>query len=160
MNPSEIKTAKDFLRIAKEFEANATIDRETVVVISDYINQLEAEVEKYHKELLKSKVFKFVRNPNRIYSVADFRNDEILKFFDYPEKPNALAQGYYNFKNKDDIRLLHISEVKELSYAEVKSEIIKEFTEKLKERIGFNCDLIDVYEHIDNIVKEMVGDTE
>ena len=42
-------------------------------------------------------------------------------------------------------------------YSEIRAEAIKEFAERLEEKI-FNCDLVYVYEHIDNLVKEMVGD--
>lgn len=38
------------------------------------------------------------------------------------------------------------------------AKAIKEFMERLTEKIGFNCTLVDVYEHIDNIGKEMLKD--
>lgn len=37
-----------------------------------------------------------------------------------------------------------------------RTEAIKEFAERLTERI-FNCSWADVYEHIDNLVREMTG---
>lgn len=55
-----------------------------------------------------------------------------------------------------------------IRYAEAKSEAIKEFTERLEEKIsdchiisdgeycGFDCD--DIHECINNILKEMVGE--
>lgn len=39
----------------------------------------------------------------------------------------------------------------------IRAEAIKEFAERLTERI-FNCSLVDVYEHIDNLVNEMTED--
>ena len=39
-----------------------------------------------------------------------------------------------------------------------KAEAVKEFVEKLTDKIGFNSSMIDVYEEIDNLVKEMVGE--
>ena len=137
---------------------------------------LGKEIEKYHKELLKSKVFKFVRNQNRIYNIMDFQDGEILMFYDYPEKPSALSKGYLLFKGKDDIKLANVSEVKELSYAEIKAEAYKEFAERLKEapikcalplsglsakdeiEDYFNDIMLQVRDVIDNLLKELVGE--
>ena len=52
-----------------------------------------------------------------------------------------------------------------MHYNEAKSEAIKEFTERLKSSIYINTNLLDyqcedVESVIDDIVKEMVGDTE
>lgn len=117
-----------------------------------------AEIERLQKELLKSKIFKFVRNPNRIYSVMDFQDGEILRFYDYADKPSSRSKGYYRFQGKDDIRLANINEVKELSYSEIKAEVIKEFVERLKEKGHgkFNCctKWVD-FDEIDNTVREM-----
>ena len=46
MNPNEIEKAKKFLKTAKDLEANATIDRQTVVAILEYIKELETEIDK------------------------------------------------------------------------------------------------------------------
>lgn len=40
-------------------------------------------------------------------------------------------------------------------WAGVRERAIEQFAERLKDKIGVNCDLVDVYEHIDNLVKEM-----
>ena len=125
---------------------------------------LGKEIEKYNKELLKSKVFKFVRNQNRIYNIMDFQDGEILMFYDYPEKPSALSKGYLLFKGKDDIKLANVSEVKELSYAEIKAEAYKEFAERLKDMHKHNTtsvvSLVTVFDNINNLLKEKVGDKE
>ena len=127
---------------------------------------LGKEITKYHKELLKSKVFKYVRNPNRIYTIMDFKDGEILRFYDYPEQPNALASEHYKFQGKNDIRLIHISEVKDLSYEEIKAEAYKECIEKAKSELKniskFDFHGTDYYlvgeAFFDNILKELVGD--
>lgn len=36
---------------------------------------------------------KFVRKPNRIYTIMDFEDGEEIEFAYYPEKPNAIARG-------------------------------------------------------------------
>lgn len=38
-----------------------------------------------------------------------------------------------------------------------KTDVIIEFKDNLKERIGFNCDIVDVYVHIENLADEMLG---
>lgn len=122
---------------------------------------LGEEITKHHKELLKSKVFKFVRDANRIYNIMDFQDGEILMFYDYPEKPSALSKGYLLFKGKENIRLVNVSEVKELSYAEIKAQAYKEFAERLKEDWSDNdyyWEEADVYKWIDNLLKELVGE--
>ena len=63
-----------------------------------------------------------------------------------------------------------LSDTIRIRYAEAKSEAIKEFAERLKEKIS-NCHIIsdgeycgfdcgDIYECIDNVLKEMVGEEE
>ena len=61
-----------------------------------------------------------------------------------------------------------LSDTIRIRYAEAKSEAIKEFAERLKEKIsdchiisdgeycGFDCG--DIYECIDNVLKEMIGE--
>ncbi len=146
----EIKRLKNDLAISK---------KETKRYQGSYITA-KKESTKNHKELLKSKVFKYVRNPNRIYTIMDFQDGEILRFYDYPERPNALASGYYKFQGKNDIRLLHISEVKELSYEEIKTEAYKEFAEKLKKDFNDKSSVYDkfVSHKVDNLLKELVGE--
>ena len=134
---------------------------------------LGKEIEKYHKELLKSKVFKFVRNPNRIYNIMDFQDDEILFFYDYPEKPSALSKGYLLFKGKEEVRLINVSEVKELSYTEVKAEAYKEYHTKAKACLKANRDIEqqigntyaartikEIENRFDNLLNELVGDAD
>ena len=158
----EISLLKNAIDLINRQQAENEWLKELCESIQEDKSFLGKEITKYHKELLKSKVFKFVRNPNRIYNIMDFQDGEILVFYDYPENPSALSKGYLLFKGKDDIRLLHISEVKELSYAEIKAEAIKEFAKRLKDDMVPNID--DSYiesfveEYIDNLVKEMVGE--
>ena len=37
-------------------------------------------------------------------------------------------------------------------------DAIKEFAERLIDKVGFNSSIVDVYEYIDDLVKEMVGE--
>lgn len=43
----------------------------------------------------------------------------------------------------------------EIAYKNGYNQALKDFTERVKEEIGFNCTLVDVYETIDQIAKEM-----
>ena len=43
----------------------------------------------------------------------------------------------------------------EIAYKNGYNQALKEFVERMKEKIGFNCTLVDVYEIIDQIAKEM-----
>ena len=169
-DPLYIAVLRDSKRIVRKAEEEITRQQAEIERLKELCDNIRTdksflsnEITKYHKELLKSKVFKYVRNPNRIYTITDFQDGEILLFYDYPEKPNALASGHYKFQGKDDIRLLHISEVKELSYEEIKSEAVKEFAERLKEKSEivhlFSVRTGDHYmvdiDDIDSLVKEM-----
>ena len=40
----------------------------------------------------------------------------------------------------------------------IKAETVREFANRLKNKIGFTDTLLEVYEYIDDIVKEMGGD--
>lgn len=55
---------------------------------------------------------KFVRNPNRIYTILDFDDGEEIEFSRYPESPSSKAKGYAFYVNKDgDEKLLEPDEV-------------------------------------------------
>lgn len=65
-------------------------------------------------EILKTKIYKYKRNPNRIYTIMDFEDGEKIKFFSYPDKPSSKAEGYGWFSNSEGYtRLLHFNEVEE-----------------------------------------------
>lgn len=72
-------------------------------------------VDRLKTEKLKAKTFKYIRNPNRIYSFMDFEDGEQIKFFSFPEKTSSKAEGYGWFSNSEGhIRLLHFKEVEEI----------------------------------------------
>ena len=150
----KVNRDKDALDLINRLQAENERLNEIAESIQKDKSFLGKEITKYHKELLKSKVFKFVRDTNRIYNFMDFKDGEMLVFYDYPEKTSALSKGYLFFKGKHDIRLVNIKEVKELSLAEIKAEAYKECIEKLKEKtkglIGQNF--------LDDFLKEMVGE--
>ena len=157
------ETKCEELEIAKaeneRFKNSLAISQKETKRFQESYKIAKKESTKNHKELLKSKVFKYMRNPNRIYTIMDFQDGEILRFYDYPEQPNALASGHYKFQGKNDIRLIHISEVKELSYEEIKVEAYKEFAEELLEtKFKHGNDYIIYAENIYTILKEKVGD--
>ena len=58
------------------------------------------------------------------------------------------------------VNLALIAENAELTtaYKTAKAEAYKEFAERLTDKIGFNSSMIDVYEELDNLLKELVGD--
>lgn len=47
---------------------------------------------------------KFVRNPNRIYTIMDFEDGEEIEFAYYPDKPSTVAKGYEHWRSKADGR--------------------------------------------------------
>ena len=136
MNPNEIKK---FLKIAKDLEANVTIDKETVVVILDYINQLETE-----NMELKSDVITLKHSNEYLKN----KYDEIMSLS--KRIMQKLIKAHKRLKT-------------------TKSEAIKEFAEKIKSKIytahfgsikkGFTVTTINPSD-IDNLVKEMVGEQE
>lgn len=57
---------------------------------------------------------KFVRKPNRIYTIMDFKDGEEIEFSRYPESPSAKARGLAFYKNKrGEERLLMSDEITE-----------------------------------------------
>lgn len=57
---------------------------------------------------------KFVRKPNRIYTIMDFQDGEEIEFSRYPEQPSSKAQGLAFYKNKQgEERLLSADEIVE-----------------------------------------------
>ena len=46
---------------------------------------------------------KFVRNPNRIYTILDFDDGEEIEFSRYPESPSSKAKGYAFYVNEDGV---------------------------------------------------------
>ena len=128
MNPSEIKTAKEFLKIAKDLEANVTIDKETVVAISNYIDQLEKSKE-YYKQSRD-------RYTDKVMFIAK-QCDELQAD---NERLKADLEEAYRENEKYDNMILKASETCEnchSKYAEkieiAKSEAVKEFAERVKE---------------------------
>ena len=68
----------------------------------------------------------------------------------------GLANGYREQKMSDKDRMIALIN-------EIKADAIKEFADRLKEQSTLNCGCVpwyDIQETIDNLVKEMVGDTE
>ena len=55
---------------------------------------------------------KFVRKPNRIYTILDFDDGEEIEFSRYHESPSSKAKGYAFYVNKDGVeKLLEPDEV-------------------------------------------------
>ena len=50
--------------------------------------------------------YKYKHNPNRIYFITDFEDNEIVEFAYDCEKPSAKSQGYAYYRNKDGITKL------------------------------------------------------
>lgn len=49
---------------------------------------------------------KFVKDPNRIYTIMDFEDGEEIEFAYYPDKPIAVAKGYEIWRSKVDGRTM------------------------------------------------------
>lgn len=47
---------------------------------------------------------KFVKDPNRIYTIMDFEEGEEIEFAYYPDKPIAVVKGYEIWRSKVDGR--------------------------------------------------------
>lgn len=104
-------------RLTKELETVRGAFLEICDLRSDISKELQKtrkELNQCKKDLLKSKKYKFVRNPNRIYSIMDFEDGEILEFEDFPDNSVAIANGYAMFKGKEDTRLVNFDEVEEM----------------------------------------------
>ena len=50
--------------------------------------------------------YKYKHNPNRIYFITDFEDNEIVEFAYDCEKPSAKSQGFAYYQNKDGITKL------------------------------------------------------
>jgi hypothetical protein len=149
-------------RLTKEIETVRGAFLEICDLRSDISKELKKtrrELNQCKKDLLKSKKYKFVRNPNRIYSIMDFEDGEILEFEDFPGNSVAIANGYGMFKGKEDTRLVNFDEVEEIS------QELDEFVEKLKTKKCHYCETEHTFdfdgvtvEDIDETYKEMVGE--
>ena len=65
---------------------------------------------------VNGKTFKYKRSPNRIYSIMDPKDGEVVQFWGNPGSPSAMANGYGMFRTGDgDIRLLNFKELEEVS---------------------------------------------
>ena len=49
---------------------------------------------------------KFIRKPNRIYTIMDFEDGEEIEFAYYPDKPIAVAKGYEIWRSNVDGRTM------------------------------------------------------
>lgn len=92
------------------------------------------QAKSFEKKLLKATKYKYIRHPNRIYTIMDFEDGEELEFYDFPEKPSAVSAGYYLCKGKEGIHLVHRDDLKEVTYEEVLAERDAEI-ERLKKKI-------------------------
>ena len=101
----------------------------------DLINRQQAEIE-YLKKVIET------MTNEQILSATEAKK-EIDRLIDEIDELNIEIAKLYFKKDK------------------AKAEAIKEFVERLKKRMGY-CDLpiVIVRHHIDNLVKEMVGDAE
>jgi hypothetical protein len=57
-------------------------------------------------ESLNQDKMKFVKDPNRIYTIMDFEDGEEIEFAYYPDKPSAVAKGYGHWRSKVDGRTM------------------------------------------------------
>ena len=157
MNHNEIIKAKEFLKIAKDFKANATIDRKTVVAISDYINQLEAVNEYLQVKCFSDKdqmTATAIRCEMQERVRADMRIREL----------EAEVQRLKGIINKDVLLVRPRSGKTEivkqmilLRAKEIKAEAIKEFAKFLVDK---SVDGVISVADLPEYVIEMVGDEE
>lgn len=53
---------------------------------------------------------KFVRKPNRIYTIIDFEDGEEIEFAYYPARPSSRAKGYIFYRSKRDGRTMLLTQ--------------------------------------------------
>lgn len=57
----------------------------------------------------------YVRHPDRIYTIMDFQDGEVLTFHNCTEKPSSNAAGYALYENRDGfVRMVNINELREM----------------------------------------------
>ena len=87
---------------------------------------------------------------------GDFCNH--CKYQDLKDCHRRLAKDALDLINRQQAeieRLQRLGASATRKMINAKSEARKEFAERVIEKIGFNCSLADVYEHIDNLLEEM-----
>ena len=53
---------------------------------------------------------KFVKDPNRIYTIMEFEEGEEIEFAYYPDKPLAVSKGYEHWRSKVDGRTMLLTQ--------------------------------------------------
>lgn len=132
MNPNEIKKAKKFLKIAKDLEANATINRQTVVVILDYINQLEAENKGFKSDVITLK---------HLNGHLKTKYDEIM----------ALSKRLMQ-------KLIKAREQLKTARLEVRENLVNSLKGKVRRPFVNYCEPVVLVSDIDNLLKDKDGE--
>lgn len=110
----------------------------------DLINRQQAEIESLHDEVSKTRRKALLEASSKFAGHSDYHGDTILC------KLICMAEGK------------EVGIAKPQDMGEIKFKAIKEFAERLKDKSLTKWDYHDAVdiEEIDNLVKEMVGDTE
>ena len=111
----------------------------------DFIISQQAEIERLHNEVSKTRRKALLEASSKFAGHSDYHGDTILC------KLICMAEGK------------EVGIAKPLDTGEIKFEAIKEFSEKLHDRAHYSEDFNEMVVccfDIDNLLKEMVGDTE
>lgn len=101
---------------------------------------------------------KFVRKPDRIYTIMDFADGEEIEFCGYPESPASKAAGYAYYKGKEGrSRLLRRDDIKMTNHEKIKSMSVGEMAEFLAMHIDHYRAPYEVKEIQQNSIDNSTG---
>lgn len=122
----------------------ADVKLEIIKSTLDLINRQQEEIERLHDEVSKTRRKALLEASSKFAGHSDYHGDTILC------KLICMGEGK------------EVGIAKPLDMGEIKFKAIKEFAERLKDKSLTKWDYHDAVdiEEIDNLVKEMVGDTE
>lgn len=128
-------------REKESYEACASIVKDAL----ELIYRQQAEIERLHDEVSKTRRKALLEASSKFAGHSDYHGDTILC------KLICMAEGK------------EVEIAKPLDKSEIKSEAVKEFAEKLHDKAHYSEDFNEMAVYcfdIDNLLKEMVGDTE
>ena len=120
----------------------------------DLINRLQERVEKCEKvEHYADKTIATLQAENeRLETVVEYKQGIIDVLFTDNSKLLAKQSEIQATATTNMLRNM------EAAIETAKAEAYKEFAERLTDKFGFNSSIVDVYEEIDNLLKELVGE--
>lgn len=149
------------------FNCHHTVAKEAL----DLINRQKAEIEKFKNRQKPTGASGYKIENGKVVFFANILGGCRVEKENLEEVVKTLNELLQECYNKDEIAFHLKCATEDLKTANAKIErlkkgrakaradAIKEFADRLKDKICFfNCDLVNVDEDIDNLVKEMVGE--